>query len=132
MDILTDDLALSPRPQAKNIFAVSQYRSRALPASTTHPGGASIGIQAPKNRRYAGLCSAIQMTFHHLRLDTHVGLGTLAQSVVSLRTSSLARRLGTNSYSEYVRLLTTLSSFTIQLMAYAVGRRSLFPTTSLQ
>lgn len=50
MDILIDDLELSLRPQAIDLFIVSPYTTRALPASTKHLGGATVGIEDQKTR----------------------------------------------------------------------------------
>ena len=74
---------------------------------------------------YKTLCSSVNAKFYPLGLDTHGGLGKPAREIITLLASLFARRRGTTSSTEYLRLVSTISSLTLQLTAHAVSRRSL-------
>lgn len=130
MGIFIDEIVLSPRQKAIEIFIVSINTSGALPTSFKHLKGAMIGIKALNTRRYACLCNTIHSEFHPLGLDTHSGLGRPAQAVLALLAYHFARLRGKNSSAEYLRLPTTISPISLPLTAHAVCCRSLALVTA--
>ena len=129
MDILIDDLELSSRPYALDVFVVSPYTTRAISNSSKYPAGATIGVETQKTSYYQSLCSSINAKFYPLGIDTHGGLGKQGREILAFLASFIARRRGTSPSSEYMRLVRIIASLTLQLTAHAVTRRSLDLTT---
>lgn len=78
MDIMIDNLELSPQLCAIDVFVLNPYMVRALPRSHDAPTGDILPIKAENRALSADFCALIRANFFNVGFETHRGIGKAA------------------------------------------------------